>query len=354
MMGKDLHGRDDSIIFATLLIIMEERNDIVIYRSEDGLVTMEAMVDPSGETIWATQKAIAALFEVTVPNISYHFKKIFQSGELDPDMVIKEFLITAQSGARGRSEEPVKFYNLDAIISIGYRINSIRATKFRIWATRLIRQYMLKGYAVNRNAVSEQKYEELKKAMGLLENVFSKELLLTSDQAVDLFDVIRDYTYALDTLDAYDYQSLRITGTTTPERFHATYENAIDAIKSLKEKFGSSDLFGVEKDASFHSSIGQIYQTWEGRDLYPSIEEKAAVLLYLVVKNHSFVDGNKRIAATLFLWFMQNNGILYRPDGTKRISDASLVALTLMIAESQTEEMGTMVKVVVSLINRKN
>lgn len=333
---------------------MEERNDIVIYKSEDGLVKMEAMVDPENETIWANQKAIAALFDVTVPNISYHFKKIFESGELDAGTVVKFFLITAQSGARGTSDEKIKYYNLDAIISIGYRVNSFRATKFRIWATKVLKQYMLKGFAINRNAVSVQKYEDLKKAVGLLENVFSKELLLTSDQATDLFDVIRDYTYALDTLDAYDYQSLKIADTTAPERFHATYENAIETIKSLKEKFGASDLFGVEKDASFHSSIGQIYQTWEGRDLYPSIEEKAAMLLYLVVKNHSFVDGNKRIAATLFLWFMQNNGILYRPDGSKRISDASLVALTLMIAESHTDEMDTMVKVVVSLINRKN
>lgn len=333
---------------------MEERNDIVIYKSEDGLVKMEAMVDPENETIWANQKAIAALFDVTVPNISYHFKKIFESGELDAGTVVKFFLITAQSGARGTSDEKIKYYNLDAIISIGYRVNSFRATKFRIWATKVLKQYMLKGFAINRNAVSVQKYEDLKKAVGLLENVFSKELLLTSDQATDLFDVIRDYTYALDTLDAYDYQSLKIADTTAPERFHATYENATEAIKSLKEKFGASDLFGVEKDASFHSSIGQIYQTWEGRDLYPSIEEKAAMLLYLVVKNHSFVDGNKRIAATLFLWFMQNNGILYRPDGSKRISDASLVALTLMIAESHTDEMDTMVKVVVSLINRKN
>lgn len=213
---------------------------------------------------------------------------------------------------------------------------------------------MLKGYAVNRSVVSEQKYEELKKAVGLLENVFSKELMLTSDQAVGLFDVIRDYTYALDTLDSYDYQNLKITDTTAPERFHATYENAMEAIKSLREKFGGSSLFGVEKDASFHSSIGQIYQTWDGKDLYPSIEEKAAMLLYLVVKNHSFVDGNKRIAATLFLWFMQKNGILYRPDGSKRIADASLVALTLMIAESRTDEMDTMIKVVVNLINRRN
>lgn len=160
--------------------------------------------------------------------------------------------------------------------------------------------------------------------MGLLENVFSKELLLTSDQSTDLFDVIRDYTYALDTLDAYDYQNLSISDTTAPERFHATYENAMEAIRSLKEKFGGSELFGREKDSSFHSSIGQIYQTWEGKDLHPSIEEKADMLLYLVVKNHSFVDGNKRIAATLLLWVMQNNGILYRPDGTKRISDSIL------------------------------
>ena len=334
---------------------MEERNDIVIYQSEDGLVTMEALVDPANETIWANQKAIASLFDCTKQNVSYHLGKIISSGELDPSMVVKEFLITAQSGARGLSEEKVLYYNLDAIISVGYRINSVRATKFRIWATGILKQYMLKGYALNRNIVSEQKYEDLKKAVSLLENVFSgQERLLTSCQTADLFSVIRDYTYALDTLDAYDYQSLKIEDTTAPERFRATYENAMEAIGGLKEKFGGSSLFGVEKDASFHSSIGQIYQTWDGKDLYPSIEEKAAMLLYLVVKNHSFVDGNKRIAATLFLWFMQNNGILYRADGTKRISDASLVALTLMIAESHTDEMDTMIKVVVSLINQRN
>lgn len=326
---------------------MEERNDIVIYKSEDGLVKMEAMVDPAGETIWATQKAIAALFGKDVSDISRHIRNVYTRGELSEESTLQKMQIAF-------SDKPVQYYNLDMIISVGYRVNSVRATRFRIWATDIIKQYMLKGYAVNRNAVSEQKYEDLKKAVGLLENVFSKELLLTSDQATDLFDVIRDYTYALDTLDAYDYQSLKIADTTSPERFHATYDNAIEAINSLKEKFGGSELFGLEKDASFHSSIGQIYQTWEGRDLYPSIEEKAAMLLYLVVKNHSFVDGNKRIAATLFLWFMQNNGILYRADGTKRISDASLVALTLMIAESHTDEMDTMVKVVVSLINRRN
>ena len=333
---------------------MEQTKEVVIYTSEDGLVRIDAIADPTNETIWASQKAIAALFDCSKQNISYHMGKIFASGELVSSAVVKEFLITAQSGSRGISEDKVMYYNLDAIISVGYRINSRRATQFRIWATTILKGYMRRGYVINHNSVAEQKYEELKKAVNLLENVFNKEYLLSSDQAGDLFDVIRDYTYALDTLDAYDYQRLTVGETTTPDRFHATYENAIEAIHRVKEKYGQSNLFGVEKDSSFHSSIGQIYQTWDGKDLYPSIEEKAAMLLYLVVKNHSFVDGNKRIAATLFLWFMQNNGILYRLDGSKRISDSSLVALTLMIAESHTDEMETMVKVVVSLINRRN
>lgn len=328
-------------------------NDVVIYQSGDGLVKMEALVDAANETIWATQKAMASLFACSKQNVSYHLSKIFSSGELDQLTVVKEILTTVQSGARGLSEEKILYYNLDAIISVGYRINSVKATAFRQWATSVLKQYMIKGYAINQNAVSEQKYEDLKRAVGLLENVFSHNLVLTSQQATELFDVVRDYTYALDTLDAYDYQSLEISDTTLQEKFRATYESAMEAIISLKEKFGESQLFGVEKDMSFHSSIGQIYQTWDGQELYPSVEEKAAMLLYLVVKNHSFVDGNKRIAATLFLWFLQNNGILYRADGTKRISDGTLVALTLMIAESRMDEMDILVKVVVNLINKK-
>ena len=328
-------------------------NDVVIYQSGDGLVKMEALVDAANETIWATQKAMASLFACSKQNVSYHLSKIFSSGELDQLTVVKEILTTVQSGVRGLSEEKILYYNLDAIISVGYRINSVKATAFRQWATSVLKQYMIKGYAINQNAVSEQKYEDLKRAVGLLENVFSHNLVLTSQQATELFDVVRDYTYALDTLDAYDYQSLEISDTTLQEKFRATYESAMEAILSLKEKFGESQSFGVEKDKSFHSSIGQIYQTWDGQELYPSVEEKAAMLLYLVVKNHSFVDGNKRIAATLFLWFLQNNGILYRADGTKRISDGTLVALTLMIAESRMDEMDILVKVVVNLINKK-
>jgi len=170
----------------------------------------------------------------------------------------------------------------------------------------------------------------------------------------DLLNVVVDYTYALDTLDNYDYERLTIDGTTTKETFRATYENAMEAIQNLREKFGGSSLFGNEKDDSFKSSIGQIYQTFGGDELYPSIEEKAAMLLYLVTKNHSFSDGNKRIAATLFLWFLNNNGILYREDGSKRLADNAIVGLTLMIAESKTEEKDVMVKVVVNLINQRN
>jgi len=332
---------------------MTDRQDIVIYNSPDGQVSMEALVDAKNETIWATQRAMAGLFDVDVRTINYHLKEIYQTLELEEVRTIRKNWIVQKEGSRNIKRE-VSFYNLDAIISVGYRVNSRQATQFRIWATSVIKQYMIKGYAVNKNLVTEEKYESLKKAIGLLSNVFSSDNLLSSDQATELFSVIRDYTYALDTLDSYDYQSLRISDTTPQDRFHATYENAMDAIRSVKEKFKESDLFGVEKDKSFHSSIGQIYQTFDGKELYPSVEEKAAMLLYLVVKNHSFVDGNKRIAATLFLWFMQNNGILYRIDGSKRISDGTLVALTLMIAESHTDEMDIMVKVVVNLINKNN
>ena len=329
--------------------------DVVIYQSSDGLVKMEAIVDASNETIWATQKAMGHLLGVDRSVITRHLSNIFKEEELDKEVVCAKFAQTTPHGAIvGEFQtRDVQFYNLDAIISVGYRVNSRKATAFRQWATSVLKQYMITGYAVNQNAASEQKYEDLKRALGLLENVFGQNLIMAEQQAKELFAVVKDYTYALDTLDAYDYQSLEISDTTLQEKFRATYESAMDAIQSLKEKFKESQLFGVEKDKSFHSSIGQIYQTWDGQELYPSVEEKAAMLLYLVVKNHSFVDGNKRIAATLFLWFLQNNGILYRQNGTKRIADGTLVALTLLIAESRMDEMDILVKVVVNLINRK-
>ena len=245
------------------------------------------------------------------------------------------------------------FYTLDVIISVGYRVKSQRGVRFRQWANKILKDYLIKGYAVNQRIHKEQ-IGELRQLVGMLGRTIQNQPLMTDDETNALFEVVTDYTYALDTLDNYDYERLTIDKTTQEDKFHATYENAMQAINGLREKFGGSTLFGNEKDESFKSSIGQIYQTFGGKELYPSVEEKAAMLLYLVTKNHSFSDGNKRIAATLFLWFLNNNRILYRPNGSKRIADNTLVALTLMIAESRTEEKDVMVKVVVNLINQQN
>ena len=250
-------------------------------------------------------------------------------------------------------KKPVPFYNLDVIISVGYRVKSQRGVQFRQWANKVLKEYLIKGYVVNER-IRRNQIGELRQLVGMLGRTIQNQPLLSNDETNALFEVVKDYTYALDTLDNYDYQRLTIEKTTKEESFHATYENAMAEINQLREKFGGSVLFGNEKDDSFKSSIGQIYQTFGCVDLYPSVEEKAAMLLYLVTKNHSFSDGNKRIAATLFLWFLNNNGILYREDGSKRLADNTLVALTLMIAESKPEEKDVMVKVVVNLINQRN
>ena len=247
----------------------------------------------------------------------------------------------------------ITLYNLDVIISVGYRVKSVQGTRFRLWANSVLKQYLIMGYAINLQ-IKLDRYNELKDVVRLMSRAVGLQDKVTTDEYSGLFNVISDYVYALDTLDQYDYQSLSISKTTKDESFRATYDNAMEAINALKEKFGGSKWFANEKDDSFKSSIGQIYQTFGGEELYPSVEEKAAMLLYLVVKNHSFSDGNKRIAAMLFLWFLNNNRVLYAEDGHKRIADNTLVALTLMIAESRTEEKDVMVKVVVNLINREN
>jgi prophage maintenance system killer protein len=260
--------------------------------------------------------------------------------------------LTVQQEGKRSVQRQVAYYNLDMIISLGYRIRSQRGVEFRIWANQILKEYIVKGYAVN-NKLKNKQYEELKQTVKLLSNVIQgKEL--SNDEATGLLRVITDYTYALDTLDKYDYQQLTIEQTTNEDKFRATYENAMGAIEQLKDKFNSSDLFANEKDQSFKSSINTIYQTFDGKDLYPSIEEKAAMLLYLVTKNHSFSDGNKRIAAFLFLWFLENNNILYKKNGLRLIENNTLVALTLMIAESRTEEKDMIVKVIVNLINKNN
>ena len=295
---------------------------------------------------------MAQRFRSSRTNVLEHIQHIYEVEELDKEATCRNFRQVRQEGKR-MVNRTMTMYNLDMIISVGYRVNSKRGVKFRQWANKVLKEYLIKGYAVNERIRKEQ-IGELRQLVGMLGRTIQGQPLLSTDETNALFEVVTDYTYALDTLDNYDYQRLTIDKTTREEPFHATYENAMEEIRLLRDKFGGSVLFGNEKDDSFKSSIGQIYQTFGGEELYPSVEEKAAMLLYLVTKNHSFSDGNKRIAATLFLWFLNNNRILYRKDGSKRLADNTLVALTLMIAESKTEEKDVMVKVVVNLINQQN
>ena len=329
---------------------IENRGEIIIYRAEDNTVQLDVRME--NETVWLSQQQMVQLFNSTKQNISLHIGNIFREGELQKEATVKEYLTVQTEGNRQICRK-VLYYNLDVIISVGYRVKSQRGVQFRQWATKILKDYLIKGYAINEKIRREQ-LSDLRQLVQIVGRTVQSKAVESEDETQAIFDVVLDYTYALDTLDNYDYERLTVKETTPEERFHATYENAMQTISALREKFGGSTLFGNEKDDSFKSSIGQIYQTFGGKDLYPSVEEKAAMLLYLVTKNHSFSDGNKRIAATLFLWFLNNNGILYREDGTKRLADNTLVALTLMIAESRTEEKDTMVKVVVNLINQKN
>ena len=329
--------------FAQYSSFMEE-NKIVIYQTEDGQTQIDVRLE--NETVWLTTAQMAMLFDKEESNIRRHVINVFNEGELERENNVQKIHVNGV-------KKPVPLYNLDVIISIGYRVKSKRGTAFRIWARKVLKEYLVKGYAVNERIRKEQ-IAELRQLVQMVGRTIQSQQIEPNDENQALFDIVVDYTYALDTLDDYDYQRLKVAETTQEDKFHATYENAMEAIRTLREKFGGSTLFGNEKDDSFKSSIGQIYQTFGGEELYPSVEEKAAMLLYLVTKNHSFSDGNKRIAATLFLWFLNNNGILYRTDGSKRLADNTLVALTLMIAESETEEKDVMVKVVVNLINQKN
>ncbi len=323
---------------------IENRGEIIIYRAEDNTVQLDVRME--NETVWLSTSQMAALFNKEESNIRRHILNVFRDEEVSRDNNVHFLHVNGV-------KKPVPYYSLDVVLSIGYRVNSKRAIAFRQWSTKILKEFIIKGYAINEKLRREQ-LSDLRQLVQIVGRTVQSKAVESADETQAIFDVVLDYTYALDTLDNYDYERLTVNETTPEERFHATYENAMQTIGALREKFGGSTLFGNEKDDSFKSSIGQIYQTFGGKDLYPSVEEKAAMLLYLVTKNHSFSDGNKRIAATLFLWFLNNNGILYREDGTKRLADNTLVALTLMIAESRTEEKDTMVKVVVNLINQKN
>ena len=279
---------------------MELNDKIVIYRTADGQTSIDVKLED--ETVWLSANQMANLFDRDEKTIRKHINNVFSEGELEKENNTHFLRVDGV-------KQPVAFFSLDVIISVGYRVKSQRGIQFRIWANKVLKEYLVKGYVVNK-VLTEQRYTELKQLVTVLGRTVKAQEALTSEDALNLVEVVSDYTYALDTLDKYDYQQLAVEQTTNDVKFHATYEGAMQAIEELKEKFGGSQWFAHEKDDSFKSSIGQIYQTFGGQDLYPSVEEKAAMLLYLVTKNHSFSDGNKRIAATLFLWFMAGNGIL--------------------------------------------
>ena len=329
---------------------MKGKEDIVIYQSNSGIIQIEVKL--SNDSVWLSLNQMADLFGRDKSVISKHLSNIFKENELVRNSVVAK---NATTGSDGKTYQ-IEHFNLDVIISVGYRVKSKQGTHFRIWANRVLKDYLTKGYALDKKRLEEQsrQLDELKQTVKLLGNVIESKAALNSDEATGLLKVLTDYAYALDVLDRYDHQVLEIEATSPKSLFRITYETAMDAIKGLKEKFGGSTLFGNEKDQSFQGSLAAIYQTFDNKDLYPSVEEKAANLLYFVIKNHSFSDGNKRIAAFLFVWFLEKNASLYRPDGSKKIADNALVALTLMIAESKPDEKEMMIKVVVNLINQKN
>lgn len=311
-----------------------EKNEIVLFESRDGAVTLPVPV--RDESVWLTRMQMADLFDVTPQNITIHLKKVYAAGELEREATSKDFLLVQTEGGR-QITRSVNCYSLDAIISVGYRVNSTRATQFRIWATGVLKEYIVRGYAINRERMRQlgQTVEVMKRVANSLD-------------VEQVLDVVNAYSTALDLLDGYDHQTIakpKAKGRSVA----LSYEECRRFVDSMKFA-ADSPLFGNEKDGSFKSALGAVYQSFGGKDLYPSSQEKAANLLYLVTKNHGFSDGNKRIAAGLFIYFLKRNKLLLRKDGTKRIADHTLVALTVMIAESKPQEKELMVNLVMTFL----
>ncbi|HAR63630.1 MAG: cytochrome C biogenesis protein CycH [Candidatus Margulisiibacteriota bacterium] len=327
-----------------------DNGEVHIYQSPEGDSAVDVVL--KDQTVWLSQDQMSKLFEKAKSTINEHIKNIYKEKELSEDQTMRKF------GNSEYSTKPTNFYNLDVIISVGYRVKSLRGTQFRIWANKVLNEYLTKGYVINEQRLKKQteKIRELESTIHILSTVIENKEL-GQPEAVGLLKVITDYTYALDLLDQYDYQVLEIKDTNINEIFKITYDEAMAAIRELGHQFRTYDhstFFGTEKDDSFKGSLYNIYQTYAEQELYPSIEEKAAHLLYFVIKNHSFIDGNKRIGAFLFIWFLERNEYLYNQEGKKRIEDNALVAICLMVAESRPDEKDTITKLIVNLINRHN
>ena len=325
------------------------KGEIVIYTSVDGKISLDTKLE--NETIWLTQDMMAKLFETTPQNITMHIKNIYEDEELEQNSTCKDFLQVRNEGKRTVSRK-LTHYNLDMILSVGYRIKSKTAVQFRKWATNILKEYLIKGYAINQKAIKEQqeKLTSLQQIIGLLNRSIENQIE-TVEQAQNVSKILHQYVTGLNLLDDFDHKRLDTQGITKRKAIQISVDEFLDVIDKMKGDF-ASDVFAQPKDESFSGSVNQIYQTFGGNELYPTLEEKAATLLYLIVKNHSFLDGNKRIGASCFLYFMDKNGLLYDDLGCTIIDDATLFALTLLISESKPEEMDTIKKVTVSILNR--
>ncbi len=325
-----------------------QKGEIIIYTSEDGTVSLDTKLE--NETIWLTQKQMAELFGVKTPAINKHLNNIYQEQELSKDATISILEIVQKEGKRDVLRN-VAFYNLDAIISVGYRVNSSRATQFRIWATDVLKKYLTQGYALNNKVLKAQqaKIVNLQQTINLLSRSMQNQIE-TIDDAQNVAKILDTFAKGLDLLDNFDHKKLNSKGQTTKETVKISEKEYLKIIDKMKSEF-ASDVFANPKDGSFASSINQIYQTFDGKDCYPTLEEKAAMLLYLITKNHSFSDGNKRIAASCFLYFLDKNNMLYK-ENVPIIDNGTLFALTLLIAESKPDEMDIMKQIVVSVLNK--
>ena len=334
--GCEAEGRK-----STAIAKMKKPTDIVLYRSRDGAVQLDVQLER--ETIWLSLNQLAELFDRDKSVISRHLRNIFKEGELHRASVVAKNATTAADGKRYQ----VEYFNLDAILSVGYRVNSKRGTEFRIWATNVLRQHLIQGYSVN-----EKRLKALKQTLRIAADI-SRRKLLTGDEASALLQTVSEYSHALDLLDDYDHQRVAVRKTSQRKALPVSYEEVVGLVDQMRDRFGNSAVFGREKDESLHSSLNAVMQGFGGKDLYPSVEEKAAHLLYFLVKNHSFVDGNKRIAAAVFLRFAEKNRLLFDSEGRKRIADNALVAMTLMIAESKPKEKSVITAMLANLIAGK-
>ena len=320
-------------------------NQIVIYKNNDG--NIECSVNLRDNTLWLSLDQIATVFQKNKSTISRHIKNIFETEELDKDSVVAFFATTANDGKTYN----VAYYNLDMIISVGYRVNSKIATNFRKWATNVLKNYLTQGYAINEKLLSDkqEKIQTLQTTVSLLTRSLTNQIE-SLDDAQQVAKILDNFAKGLDLLDNFDHKTLDEKGSTQKEAVIIPVKEFLSVINKMKSEF-ASDVFANPKDDSFESSVNQIYQTFGGNDCYPTLEEKAAMLLYLITKNHSFSDGNKRIAASCFLYFLEKNGILYK-NNLPIIDNGTLFSLTILIAESNPKEMETMKQIVISVLNQ--